>query len=165
MIGPLVLLAIGSIGVGFIPIPAVIAGVVGTVAHSGPHPAWLPFLATLIAAAGIVLAVYLYGVYRDVPRRIGERFAALRRVFEAKWGWDDAFNWLARRAVVEGSRRVLWQRIDVGVIDAAVNGTAAYAAEMARASRAVQSGLVRGYVLLILGGAVALLAYLLWLPR
>ncbi len=164
MLVPLVLLALGSIGVGFIHIPELLSTAVGG-AHHGAHPGWLPFLATLTAAAGIVLAVYLYGVYPEAPLRLGARFGALRRLFEAKWGFDDAFNWFARRAVVEGSTRVLWQRVDASLIDGAVNETAAGTASLAQASRAVQSGLVRGYVLLILGGAVALLAYLLWLPR
>jgi hypothetical protein len=33
---------------------------------------------------------------------------------------------------------------------------------VARQARYVQSGLVRAYVLLILGGAVALIGYILW---
>jgi hypothetical protein len=67
--------------------------------------------------------------------------------------------------VVDGSREVLYKAVDAGVIDTAVNGTGLVAGLLAERARRVQSGLVRGYVLLILGGAVALLGYLLWLPR
>jgi hypothetical protein len=52
--------------------------------------------------------------------------------------------------------------VDVRVIDAAVNGLAAVTAAAARSVRLVQTGLVRAYALVILGGAVALLSYLLW---
>ena len=53
--------------------------------------------------------------------------------------------------------------MDAGVIDGAVNGTAVLVGGIARTARVVQTGLVRGYALLILGGAVALLSYLLWM--
>ena len=52
--------------------------------------------------------------------------------------------------------------MDAGGIDGLVNGTAHAMAAAARGLRVVQTGLVRAYALLILGGAVALLAYLLW---
>jgi NADH-quinone oxidoreductase subunit L len=159
MLMPLVVLAVGSILVGFIPIPHIVG------APAEKHPAWLPFVATLTALAGMALAWYLYIVYTSVPGALAARFGALRRAFEAKWGFDDAAHWFARRAVVDGSREVLFRRVDVGVIDGLVNGTATLAGEAAQGSRSVQSGLVRGYVVLILGGSVALLAYLLWLPR
>ena len=48
------------------------------------------------------------------------------------------------------------------LIDGAVNGAAAVAVAVARSVRTVQVGRVRGYALVILGGAVAVLSYLLW---
>jgi len=100
----------------------------------------------------------------ELLARLRARFAPLRRLFEAKWGFDHAFDWFAGRVVVDGSERVLWKRVDVGVIDAAVDGTGALLNSLADGVRLVQTGLVRGYVLVMLGGAVALLAYLLWMP-
>ena len=64
---------------------------------------------------------------------------------------------------METSRRVLWQRVDAGLIDGLVNGSAAAVAAAARRLRVVQTGLVRAYALLILGGAVVLLGYLVWM--
>ena len=63
----------------------------------------------------------------------------------------------------QGSRDVLWRGLDVRVIDAAVNAAGALTALAAGRLRLVQTGLVRAYALLILGGAVALLSYLLWM--
>ena len=54
--------------------------------------------------------------------------------------------------------------MDVRLIDGAVNGAASLTAAVARSVRTVQVGRVRGYALVILGGAVAVLSYLLW-PR
>ena len=53
--------------------------------------------------------------------------------------------------------------VDAGWIDGVVNGTAAVVAAAARGMRLVQTGLVRAYALLILGGTVALLGYLVWM--
>ena len=54
------------------------------------------------------------------------------------------------------------QGVDVSVIDGAVNGTGATFRALSRGARTLQTGLVRGYALVILGGAVALVGYLLW---
>jgi len=165
MLGPLVLLAAGSVGAGYIAIPQLVQPAFRLSVSHQAHPAWLPYLATLGALVGIAAAYYLYVLYTALPARIGASFAWLRRLFEAKWGFDDAFEWFARRVVVDASERVLWKRVDDGGIDAAVNGSGALVASLARSVRLVQTGLVRGYALVILGGAVALFAYLLWMPR
>jgi NADH-quinone oxidoreductase subunit L len=163
MLVPLILLAIGSAVVGkLVPIPEIL-GAAPVDTNEAAAPPWLPFLATATALVGILAAYYLYVMYTDVPRRIGERFAGVRRALEAKWYFDDAYNWFASHAVVDGSREVLYKAVDASVIDGAVNGTGALAAALAERARRIQSGLVRGYVLLILGGAVGLLGYLLWL--
>jgi NADH:ubiquinone oxidoreductase subunit 5 (subunit L)/multisubunit Na+/H+ antiporter MnhA subunit len=83
-------------------------------------------------------------------------------VLERKYGFDDLYNWIARRAVVDGSRTVLWEGLDVSVIDNAVNGTGAAFRALSRGARTLQTGLVRGYALVMLGGAVALVTYMLW---
>jgi len=50
------------------------------------------------------------------------------------------------------------------VIDATVNGTGTVFRSLARGARTLQTGLVRGYALVMLGGAVAIVTYLLWAP-
>jgi NADH:ubiquinone oxidoreductase subunit 5 (subunit L)/multisubunit Na+/H+ antiporter MnhA subunit len=83
-------------------------------------------------------------------------------VLQEKYFFDRAYDTFARRVVVEGSRKVLWQGLDASLIDGAVNGLGRLTAEVARSVRVVQTGLVRGYALLILGGAVTVIGYLLW---
>jgi len=161
MLGPLVALAVGCVGVGFV--------------H---HATWLPWVATATAVMGLVAAYYLYVMFTDLPGRLSARLRPLQRVLEAKWGFDLAFNWLVSRGVVAGSEGLLWRRFDVAVIDGAVNGAARVVNGVSAQARQVQTGLVRGYALVILGGqtglvrgyalvilggAVTLLAYLLWM--
>jgi NADH-quinone oxidoreductase subunit L len=60
---------------------------------------------------------------------------------------------------------VLWQAVDASLIDGAVNGAGRVVNAVSRAMRPLQTGVVRGYALVMLGGAVALIGYLLWMPR
>jgi NADH-quinone oxidoreductase subunit L len=159
MLGPLLLLAVGSIVGGFVHVPAYVAPVIRVGAPEGHH-VWLPWVASLVSVTGIVAAYYLYVVYTELPGRIGASLQGAQRVLEAKYHFDDVYDSFAARTVVGGSESVLWKAFDAGVIDGAVNGTAGTVAGLAQRARAAQTGLLRGYVLLILGGAVAVLYYL-----
>ena len=158
----LVILAVGSAVGGFVNIPRFVEPVFRLPALHEAHPVWLPWVASLTAVLGIAAAYYLYVVYTEVPARVAGSLHGVYRVLQRKYGFDDLYNWIARRGVVEGSRTALWQGLDIGVIDAAVDGTGAAFRALARGARTLQTGLVRGYALVMLGGAVALVTYLLW---
>jgi NADH-quinone oxidoreductase subunit L len=168
MLFPLVILAAGSATVGYLgerawSLTAYLEPAFRLEAHEAHHAAWLPYLATLAAALGLVAAWYAYVTFKELPSHVGAALRPLQRALEAKWGFDLLFNWIAGRVVVDGSREVLWKALDANVIDGAVNGAGSVVDAASRQVRLVQTGLVRGYALVILGGAVALLAYLLWL--
>jgi NADH-quinone oxidoreductase subunit L len=162
MLGPLVILAVGSAVGGFVNVPHFVQPVFRLPAQHEVHHPWLPWVASLTALLGIGAAYYLYVVYTEVPARLAGAFRGVHRVLERKYGFDDLYNWIARRAVVEGSRTVLWEGLDVSVIDNAVNGTGAAFRALSRGVRTLQTGLVRGYALVMLGGAVVLVTYMLW---
>jgi len=162
MLAPLVILAVGSVGAGFVPVPDMLAVVFRLPAEAGHHPAWLPIVATLVAILGIGAAYWLYLMLPDLAARLGARLRPIGRVLEEKYYFDRVYDAFASRVVVEGSRKVLWQGLDVTLIDGAVNGVGRLTAGFSRAARVVQTGLVRAYALLILGGAVTVLGYLLW---
>jgi NADH-quinone oxidoreductase subunit L len=161
MLGPLCALAAGSIVGGFVHVPAFVEPAVRIVAPQG-HAEWLPWLATAVAAAGILVAYYLYVVTPEAPARIAAKARPLQRLFEAKYYFDHVYDWFAARVVVGGSSDVLWKKVDAGVIDGTVNGLGTFTNAFSYASRFAQTGLVRGYALVMLGGTVAILYYLLW---
>jgi NADH-quinone oxidoreductase subunit L len=161
MRGPLVLLAVGSAVGGFVAVPELIEPVF-RLAPTGHHYApWLPLLASLNALAGIAAAFYLYVLYPDVPARVSAAVVPLRRLFEAKYYFDEVYYRLVN-LLVRGSEAVLWKRVDGGLIDGAVNRGAQLVEALGQRVRLAQTGFVRSYALLILAGAVALLGYLLW---
>jgi NADH-quinone oxidoreductase subunit L len=180
MLVPLVALAVGSAVAGMLPwlaarvfgsaagrlvdIPHLLGSVSTAIrSYQLPHPAWLPYLATVVAVIGLVAAYSAYLLFPDLPRRVRAAAGPVARVLEAKYGFDLAYDGFVRKVVVTGSERVLWRKVDAAGIDGAVNGLGAAAVALARATRGLQAGLARGYVLVILGGAVGLLAFLLWL--
>ena len=175
MIVPLVLLAIGSAvgGLGaatwhwaeklhFLDVPHIVAPVLrGAEAHLR-HAAWLPVVATLTAGAGILLAWYLYLAMPELRTGIASALRPALRVFRAKYYWDEVYNGFVQRVLVDGSRTLLWEKLDAGVIDGAVNRAGTITEALAQMLRPLQTGLVRHYALLILAGAVALLGWVLW---
>ncbi len=162
MVGPLFVLAAGSIVAGFVKIDTLVQPVFRLEAEHHPHPQWLPFVATTGAVMGLAAAFYLFVMYRDLSGRLALALRAPARLLEAKYGFDSLYDRVAGRGIVTGSEKVLWRGVDVALIDGLVNGSGAALATASRSVRLVQSGLVRAYALLILGGAAALFAYLLW---
>jgi NADH-quinone oxidoreductase subunit L len=98
----------------------------------------------------------------DLRRGLASALGPALRVFRAKYYWDDVYDGFVRRVVVDGSRALLWERFDAGVIDGAVNRAGTLTGALAQALRPLQTGFVRHYALLILAGAVALLGWVLW---
>jgi NADH-quinone oxidoreductase subunit L len=115
-----------------------------------------------IALGGIALAAFLYTMYSEAPRRIAERAGGIYRALQAKYGFDLLYDAFASKVVVGGSESLLWKKVDASLIDGAVNGAGAVTAAVSRRVRLLQSGVVRGYALLILAGAVAVLGYLMY---
>ena len=161
MLGPLVVLALGSIGAGFLRVPHVVQPVFRLPEPHMPHVAWLPVVATLTAVVGILIAWYLYLAMPDLRASLARPLRPALRLFDAKYFFDHVYDGFVRHVVVAGSDRLLWKRVDAGVIDGAVNGAGSLTRAFAETLRPVQTGFVRHYVLLVLAGAVAVVYYLL----
>jgi NADH-quinone oxidoreductase subunit L len=162
MLGPLVLLAVGSTVAGVVKIPHVVQPVLRLPEEAAHHVAWLPAAATLTVVLGILIAWYLYLSMPELRASLARALRPALRVFSAKYFFDDVYNAFVRRVVVGGSDVVLWKGVDGGVIDGAVNGAGKLTAAIAETLRPVQTGFVRHYALVVLAGAVALVSYLLW---
>jgi NADH-quinone oxidoreductase subunit L len=78
---------------------------------------------------------------------------------------DEIYNWLVVRPLKVGAEKILWQRVDAGVIDGrGVNGTGRRVADVGDLLRRIQSGNIRSYAAWVMLGATVWLAYALW-PR
>jgi NADH-quinone oxidoreductase subunit L len=174
MLGPLLLLAGGSVIAGYalypmthdgiahrVQLPEVIQPVFRLPEQALPRLDWLPLVATASALVGILVAWYLYLAMPALRASLARPLRPLLRLFAAKYFFDDVYDGFVRHVVVAGSDRLLWKRVDAGLIDGAVNGTARFTRGLAETLRPVQTGFVRHYALLLLAGAVAVVYFLL----
>jgi NADH-quinone oxidoreductase subunit L len=171
MLAPLVLLAVGSVVAGYalfpgahgtrVRLPEILQPAFRLPEAHLPHLAWLPLVATLAAVLGILIAWYLYLAMPDLRASLARPLRPALRVFSAKYFFDHVYDGFTRRVVVAGSDALLWKRVDAGLIDGMVNGSARLMRAWAETLRPVQTGFVRHYALLVLAGAVALVSYLM----
>ena len=115
-----------------------------------------------LAMAGIGIAWFAYCKSPQTPARLAARFAAVHRVLERKYGFDECYQMIfARGAVAAG--KVLAMRVDIGVIDAMVNGAANWVRRCAMWIRRSQTGLTYHYAFAMIIGLFALITVFAWL--
>jgi len=172
---PLILLAIPSVGAGWVIGPvlfggyfgdAIVAapahdvlaamgkdfrGVVAMIVHAlGTAPFWL-------AVGGIAAATYLYLLRPDLPAALKEKAGMLYTILERKYGFDEAYQWLFGDGAVRFGTG-LWKGGDVTVIDGVfVDGSARVVGWCASVIRYLQSGFIYHYAFAMIIGILVLL--------
>jgi NADH-quinone oxidoreductase subunit L len=170
----LVVLAIGSVGAGYAgtsfehflePSFAAPARQVEAVEPAEDHAGLeltLMAVSTVVAAAGIGLAVFFFLKRREAAARAAERFAGLHRALENKYYVDEIYDAAVVQPIHIVSEQGLWKTLDVRLIDGAVNGVGAAAQGGSDALRRLQTGSVRAYAVSLFLGVVMVLGYYLW---
>lgn len=181
---PLLILAVGAAGVGLLGSPWLghrMQHFLGVEAGHPEGPHWLESASVLIASAGIALALVRYGLgWQLLPEGLRVSLRPLYRLAAGKYFVDETYEalllrpirWIARKAfafdadVVDGavngagnaglslSRIKRW--VDERIVDGAVNGAAISIGQAGGAARLLQTGLVQNYLLIALGGALAI---------
>ena len=119
-------------------------------------------LAGLSVMAGVVGAGFGYLTYRRRPAR----WRSFEGSFEPLWGmWEAAYDidGLYGYAIVAPGRKtaeVAAFAVDNQIIDGAVNGIGGLVRRIGESARSLQTGYVRSYGVLFLGGAVIVIAWL-----
>jgi NADH-quinone oxidoreductase subunit L len=174
----LIVLAIGSVAAGYIGVPHALGGSnrleqflapsLEVHAAEGEHAAaneglelGLMGVSTLVAAAGIGLAVFFFLRNRAAAGRMAERFAGVHRVLANKYYVDEIYDAGIVQPIRIVSEEGLWKRLDARVIDGAVNGVAETVGAMAELLRRLQTGSVRAYAASVFVGVVCILGYYL----
>jgi NADH-quinone oxidoreductase subunit L len=113
-------------------------------------------ISTIVALSGIFVAYLAYQKRSIDVRALGEKYQGVYQFLLNKWYLDELYD----AAIVRPLRSFstfLWRIVDVGVIDAAVNGVAYGIGAISQRVRHVQTGLVANYALAIALGMVVLL--------
>jgi NADH-quinone oxidoreductase subunit L len=93
---------------------------------------------------------------------VADRFRAIYRILLNKYYVDEIYDATIVQPVRIVSEDALWKRIDVGLIDGAVNGVGEAVGGMSDLLRRLQNGSVRMYAASLFLGVVAILGYYLW---
>lgn len=158
MTAPLWVLAAATAAGGFAE-PAVarfLAGAPQAAAAGTGHHAWLPYAASGLCAAGILLAWAEFGRRGAAQVGFAERAAPIAALFANRWYIDRAYRWLLDTLIYRGLS-ALCARGDQRVIDGAVDGVGRLTAGAGRWLSAAHTGMIQ-YRLLVVFATLALLA-------
>ena len=177
---PLVLLAVPSVTIGWVTIGPVLfgeffddsifvlgePGVVGLVAEEFHGPgafivhAATSSIALYLAAAGALVAWFLYLKRPELPGLIRDRLAILHLVLDNKY----YFDWFYENVVAAATRMLagsLWRVADVGLIDGVgINGSARGVRYLAGVVRTLQTGYLYHYAFAMIIGLTVILGWL-----
>ena len=173
----LIVLAIGSVFAGYISLggrferflaPSFLLPEPETqlVVLEGPLPfptgQTLMVVSSIVAVAGIGIAMFFFLKRREAADRVARRFTGLHRVLEHKYYVDEIYDAALVQPIHILSEEGLWKTIDVKVIDGAVNGVGDAVRGGSEILRRLQTGSVRAYAASLFLGVVMVLGYYLW---
>jgi NADH-quinone oxidoreductase subunit L len=163
---PLVVLAVASVFAGFVGFPPEKGWFHDFVHHSFEHVhahevslamTWtFGIISTAVAVGGIGAAYLTYHRGTISAEALAARFPGVYQFLFNKWYFDELYNKIIVKPLYDFSV-FLWKVVDVGVIDAAVNGVATSIAAISQRLRHVQTGLVANYALAIALGMVLII--------
>jgi len=129
-------------------------------AHALETP--LAIVAVITATLGLLLALWLYLRQPGKPEQLAKSMRGIYNTLLHKYYVDEIYRALIVKPLLWVSRNVLWQTIDVRVIDATVNGVAEGATGIGDGVRHTQSGNTRSYAVWVVIGALVIIAIVFW---
>ncbi len=161
MLIPLAVLALLSLGGGFIPIPNFLAEFF----HQGEAAENSTLMVVSVAAGliGILVAWAMYLFKPGMADSFADSVKGLYTLVYNKYFVDEIYDAAVVKPVVNGSRTVLWRFADAGVIDGIVNGVGSRVKGVGSVLRLMQSGNIRSYATWVLLGSVGIIGLMAWL--
>ncbi|MFC1731697.1 NADH-quinone oxidoreductase subunit L [candidate division KSB1 bacterium] len=177
---PLIILAVLSVGGGWIGIPASLGGAnqfehflepvfadahhiieqSGEMAH-GQIEYILMGVAVFIAAFGFYIAYRLYVREPELPERVAERAGSVYRIVHNKYYVDEFYDAVVVRPFFWLSD-LFWKFFDVIVVDGTVDGTGWVFRRGSQILRKVQSGYVQEYIVIFVLGGILIFAFVVF---
>jgi NADH-quinone oxidoreductase subunit L len=170
---PLIILALLSLGGGWIGLPAgflwgdqigeLLRPVLGQIKGAAASETLvLSTIATAAALLGLVLAFVFYVAAPSLPARVAAWSGAIYRMLREKYYVDELYDLVITRPLFFLSTVAFGRVVDSYAIDGLVNGAGAAARDSGDVIRRVETGNVQHYALTYLCGALAVLAYCLY---
>jgi len=171
---PLIILAAGAIGVGWVGIPEILGGgaqfaeflkpVVGHPEFHGTHAQEFGImgLSTSIALTGLAIAGIFYLMKTGIPVRLAHNFRFIYRILFNKYYVDELYNFILIRPTLWIAKRFIEGFTDAKIIEGIVNGVPRTIGRFAGILRKAQTGLVQHYAIIMAAGVLILIIFMLW---
>ena len=157
---PLVILAIGTLLVGFIPFSTFISSD-GKAFASEMHFTF-SIVPVAIATIGIFIAYRLYFRRSDRPEKFAAALGGLYNAAYRKFYIDEIYLFITKKIIFNlVGKPAAW--IDRNIVDGTMNGIAWTTGRISVLIKGVQSGRVQSYALYFFGGIVVLIIVFLYL--
>ncbi len=116
------------------------------------------------AFLGFYLAYLLYHKSASpAAEDCGRHFGGFYQAVVHKYYIDELYAALFVKPLIDGSTQILWQDVDRGIIDAAVNDAGDGARQVSDKVRHMQSGNIRSYAAWIAAGSAVVIAFMIWM--
>ena len=157
---PLIILALCSVGAGFIPFGEYVS------ADRSPLESHFdPMFSIAPVAAGVIGILIAWGMYRkesDVAQRVSNSMGGLYTAAYRKFYIDEIYLFITKKLIFNlVGRPAAW--IDRNIVDGLMNGIANTTATISGLIKGMQSGKVQSYAIYFFGGIVALAVVFLYL--
>jgi len=174
MLAPLVVLALGALGSGFLLRNLFIgAGFVNfwgasiaVPANSPMHvldvvPAWAAMAPLGAAVIGIAVAISFYILAPATPARLSQSFAPVYRFLLNKWYFDELYDAIFVQPALRLAKFV-WHTGDEQVIDGVPSGLATLTTDASVQTVKLQTGSIALYAFIMLIGLLGFLSLFIW---
>jgi NADH-quinone oxidoreductase subunit L len=159
LLAPLVILAVGAVGAGFIPFGHYVSSD-GKVLELPMHIGF-SVLPVSMALIGILIAYVLYQKENDRPAKIAASLNGLYRSAYHKFYFDELYTFITKDILFAlVGRPAAW--FDKNVVDGAVNLSASATQGVSDRIKGLQSGKVQQYAIYFLSGVVLLAVLLVY---
>ncbi|MBL7701785.1 MAG: NADH-quinone oxidoreductase subunit L [Ferruginibacter sp.] len=160
MMMPLVLLAVGAAGAGFIPFGHFISSD-GKQLNTEFH---LQFSIAPVALglAGIFIAMWMYKKQNNRPDKIAASLSSLYKAAYHKFYIDEIYTFITQKIIFNLiGRPAAW--FDKNVVDGMINATGNGTKDISESIKGLQSGKVQSYAIYFLAGVIGLaLLFIYW---
>jgi NADH-quinone oxidoreductase subunit L len=133
-------------------------------AEAAAHALEIPLavVAVITATIGLFVAWWLYLKKPEKPAELAKSMKGAYSTLLNKYYVDELYAAVVVKPLLWLSSHVLWQTVDVQMIDGAVNGIAHGASEVGDGVRHAQSGNTRSYAVWVVIGAIVVIAIIFW---
>jgi len=152
---PLMVLAVFSIGGGFLSVPQWLSPMFPVAEHGNMQPM---IISASFGVGGILLATLLYVIVPSLSDSVKSAAGPIYTLLANKYYVDELYAAVIVKPLTLISRTVLWRGVDEGLIDTGlVNGLGKVVQALGEVARRWQSGSIRNSATWILAGSLLLI--------